>query len=360
MLKTSACVASCLCSVLPALENSQQISSQETPSFLSSSRPYAPKGSQLFILGDWIYWKTSENGLSYALDNPTFDISDDTLMGSGHAVHPSFDWHSGLRLGIGYNTPHDGWDVRFLWTWYEDQAKNSLSSSREESPTVLPIFIHPNVYNANSIAACNSADADLFLHLNMLDLALGKQCLVSKSLSLKPSIGLRTVWLNQNYTINYADLFDKSAEQVLDEYNTNIKNDFWGLGILGSLGSEWNIKGGFSLFGDIALSLLYGFFDTDYSESFITPLGSGGVVVSETNNFHMGTAIADLQIGLRWVSSCIKDRVRLVLQAGWEQHLFFSQNQMMHFVDGQSWGNFVQNQGDITFQGWSAGAHLYF
>ena len=358
MLKTTLCVITCSCTLLSALENTIN---KDTilPVYLSSSQPYAPKGSNLFLLAEWIYWQANETGLSYAVENENFNILDDTIMGSGHVVQPKFDWHSGVRFGLGYNIPHDGWDVQFVWTWYEDQANNEQTSSGD-NPTILPTYIHPNIYNAQSIAASNSANANLFLHLNMMDLDLGKQFKVSKALSLKPFLGLRTAWLNQTYNIQYTDLFDKSADLVLNEYSTNIKNNFWGIGILGGLGSEWNLKWGISFFGNCALSLLYGFFDLDHTESFIHTSGFGDIVISDTNSFRASRAIADLQLGLRWSASCIKDRLKIVLQGGWEQHMFFSQNQMTRFIDGQSWGTFVQNQGDVDFQGWSAAAHLYF
>ncbi len=357
MLKKTLCLVTCTGSLLVAAEPTGE--NQDLPLFLPSGHPAVSKGSNLFVIGEWIYWQANETGLSYAIENPDFDITSDVLMGTGSTLQPKFDWHSGVRLGLGYNLPHDDWDIQFLWTWYEDQAKNAQASS-SENPTILPTFIHPNVYNSESIAACLSANADLFLHLNMLDLDIAKQFKVSKSLSIKPTIGIRTAWLNQHYNIGYNDLFDKTAEIALEEYSTSIQNNFWGIGILGGFESEWGIKWGLSLFGNCDISLLYGFFDNSYTESFITPSGIGGVVISEENSFRAGRAIADLQLGVRWTSPSIKDRVKLVLQAGWEQHMFFSQNQIPRFVDGQSWGNFVQNQGDVDFQGWSAAAHLYF
>lgn len=357
MINKTLCIATCATSALLAGETTGE--STNVNFVLPSARPAVSKGTNLFVTGEWLYWQANENGLTYAVNNPDFDLADDTMMGSGQTAQPKFDWHSGLRLGIGYNLPHDGWETEFLWTWYEDQADDSQTSSGE-TPTILPMFVHPNVYNTQSIGATLSANASLFLHLNLLDLGLAKQFKVSEFLFIKPTIGIRSAWLNQHYTINYSDLFDRSSEIVLSEYSTSIQNNYWGLGILGGFESEWNIKWGLSLFGNFDLSLLYGFFDNTYTESFVTPSGAGGVVVSEDNSFRAGRAIADLQLGVRWTSPSIKDRVKIVLQAGWEQHMYFSQNQMIHFVDGQSWGNFVQNQGDVDFQGWSAGLHLYF
>jgi hypothetical protein len=368
VIKSTLSITICSCSILTAVENNDALQSttsstvsknQNTEVTLPSSSPYAANGTRLYAIAEWLYFQANESGLAYAINNEDFDILDDCIMGSGSVGQPKFDWHSGFRLGLGYNLPHDEWDMQLLWTWYEDQA-DSNEHSPGESPTIFPLFVHPNIYNPQSIAACLDAGASLFMHLNILDLDIGKQFRLSKSLSLKPHTGIRTAWLNQNYNINYSNLFDKSGEVVLDEYSTNIKNDFWGIGILAALGSQWDIKWGLSLFGDGAISLLYGFFDNSYSESFITPTGAGNVVVTNDNSFRASRAIMDLQLGLRWTSSAIKEKVKIVLQAGWEQHLFFSQNQIIRFVDSQNWGTFVQNQGDVDFQGWSAGAHIHF
>ena len=134
------CVIMSLCSFASATENN--------PSILPSSNPNAPKGSGLFVFTEWLYWQANETGLSYAINNPDFDLLDDTITGSGHTAQPKFDWHSGIRLGLGYNIPHDDWDVEFVWTWYEDQANNNQSSPGE-SPTIFPLFVHPNLYNSD-------------------------------------------------------------------------------------------------------------------------------------------------------------------------------------------------------------------
>ena len=328
--------------------------------FLPSARPEAPKGCNLFAWADWLYWQPSETGLSYAIYNEDLDLSSDTLMGSGHVAQPKFDWNSGIRLGLGYNLPHDQWDLTFLWTWYEGTGDGSEQSDKKNTPAILPSFVHPNAYNDQSIVAALSANADISIHLNMLDLDLGKQVKLSQSVSLKPSLGLRSAWVNQTYSIEYQNLFDKTAERVLNDYRTHINNDFWGIGIFGGFSSDWSLKWGLSLFGEGDLSLLYGFFDNSYEESFVTPKGNGNIVISDTNNFHTGRVIADLTLGLRWTTLCLKERLKVILQTGWEQHVFFSQNQILRFVDGQAWGSFVQNQGDLNFQGFSIGLHLYF
>lgn len=327
---------------------------------LSSARPSVTNGWNLFTQADWLYWKTNETGLGYALNQQHFDVTDPVLMGFGEVANPKFDWQSGFRVGVGYNIPHDQWDLTLLWTWNEGKGTDEQNSTDDDLPTILPIFVHPNIYNDESIAACNKAQYNALIHLNVLDLDLGKEFKASKWLSLKPHFGLRSAWIHQIHNVSYNDLFAKSGDLVLGEYLTHITNNFWGIGVRGGLGSDFGLKWGFSLVGDFCLSLLYGVFETSYSERFTTLGGIDGTTIAEDNSFHAGRVVTDIDLGLRWNRSFAKDRVRLLLQAGWEHHMFFSQNQIMHFVDGQSWGNFVQNQGDLYFQGWTASFRFFF
>lgn len=326
---------------------------------LPSARPSVKNGWNLFTWTDWLYWKANETGLGYALNQEMFDVTNENIMGYGEVANPKFDWESGFRVGLGYNIPHDQWDLTSVWTWYDGKGSDSQESNDDSEPTILPVFIHPNIYNDQSIAACKDASYDVIIHLNVLDLDLGKQFKVAKWFSLKPHFGIRSAWVHQVHDVSYDDLYDKSGDQVLDNYSTHITNNFWGLGIRGGFGSDFGLRWGLSLVGDFSVSLLYGLFETSYSERF-TLDSETRTVIAEDNSFHAGRVVTDIDLGLRWTKGFAKDRVRLLLQAGWEHHMFFSQNQIMRFVDGQSWGNFVQNQGDLYFQGWTASLRFFF
>ncbi len=344
--------------------HSETTSLQESPA-IASARPTALCSHNLFIEADWLYWKANETGLSYALKQDGFNENKPQIMNIGSVANPKFDWESGFRLGLGYNIPYDSWDLSLIWTWNEGKAKDSQSSQEDGPPTIYPSYIHPNAYNDENIFSCFQANSDLLIHLNMLDLDLGRQFKTGKWLSLRPHLGIRTIWLDQSYDVKYEDLYSynlkkKKLKFVLDEYLTHMINNFWGIGIQGGLDSQWVIKGDISIFGNLTTALLYGVFDTSYTESFLLKEVTDGTTLSEENNFHAGRAILDLQMGLRWSSSFFKEKIRFLIQGGWEHHAFFSQNQFMRFLDGQNWGSFAQNQGDVYFQGWTGSARIYF
>ncbi len=341
-----------------------QITTPQDAPVLPSARPEALKSHNVFLELDFLYWKANETGLSYAMNQVSFNEKNPEMLSIGSVANPKFDWETGFRIGLGYNMPYDEWDLSVLWTWNEGKAQDS-QSSRDQTPTIYPSYIHPNAFNDESIFSCLNANNNLLIHLNMIDLDLGKQFKTGKWLSLRPHMGLRTVWLDQAYDVKYENLYAYNLEKkelnpVLDEYLTHMINNFWGIGIQGGVDSQWRIKGDISLFGNLTTALLYGIFDTSYTENYLLKDIAEGVTLSEENKFHAGRAILDLQLGLRWSASFFKEKIRFLIQGGWEHHAFFSQNQFMRFVDGQNWGNFTQNQGDVYFHGWTGTARIYF
>jgi hypothetical protein len=348
-----------------------------TPTFAysesSSSRPGICQGWNISVRGDWLYWQANETGLGYAL-NQDFPVGTNSttgeseFMGSGKAANPSFAWSTGFRAGLNYNIPHDQWDVNLLWSYYDGNGHNSQHSNSEEKPTILTGFIHPNAYNLDTAPVCMSANSHISINLNVIDLDLGRQFKTGKWLSLRPYLGAKAVWLDQTYNIHYNDVFKSFLDEdpTLSNYLNHMTNNFWGMGAKAGLGMDFGLRWGISLFSDLSFSLLYGLFDTSRTERYtLSQKNSEGesidaTVIAEDNEFHAGRAVADIQIGLRWTKALFKERIRLLLQTSWEQHMFFSQNQFMRFSDPQYWGNYTQNQGDVYFQGISTSIQLYF
>lgn len=331
--------------------------------------------TRLFFEASWLYWKANETGMSYAMVQEDVETLPE-LWNIGAMANPNFGWNSGFSLGMGYQIPHGNWDLSMRWTNYITTAIDAQQSPVAGSPVIYPSFIHSNAYTNEPLVSCMDASSNLRIHLNVLDLDLGSCIQTTKHLRLRPHFGVRSAWIDQTYDLLYQQLYTYDRDpitnqyyspvqrrQVLQEYETHMLNNFWGMGIEAGFDSDWDIKWGLSVYANLSGSLLYGLFSNSHTETFefsandrwaqLSPL-------SEINTFHAGRATADMQLGLRWQRSIINSKLHLVLQGGWEQHCFFSQNQFMRFVDGLAPGLFIQNQGDLYFQGWSASTTLYF
>ncbi|MBM3197751.1 MAG: autotransporter outer membrane beta-barrel domain-containing protein [Chlamydiae bacterium] len=320
-----------------------------------SGRPQVKDGADLFFTADWLIWQAHENGLGYAVKTSASQPLSSALYNSS-VKNMYFDFDSGFRVGLGWNTPHDGWDLGATWTWFLNKADrtSTVGSSSFLEPT--------NMYApANEeVSGFGQAKALWRLHLNMIDLDLGREFFVSKWMTLRPFIGLRTAWIRQKETYTFSQAV---AEPGSDQTGALLvgTNNYWGMGPRAGMNTQWGLGWGFSFVGNAAFSLLYGFFQVEdlQTQKFS---GSSNTVVNNKDSFRVDRAISELVLGMRWDWMFADDRVHLGLQAAWEHLMFFGQNQFKQFIGthASNVGSFVANQGDLTIQGWTISARLDF
>lgn len=325
-----------------------------------NGRPQVRNGTDVFFTADFLYWIANEGGLGYVVKN------NDNIgyVNSGKLVSPHFKYEPGFRIGVGYNLPHDGWDIYADWTWLISRADRRISASSGENlyPTFMNIQEIDTTGALSSNLVVNSASANWKVHLNVIDLELGRQFFVSKWLTMRPHFGLRTAWVNQTYKLNYKGNFNLVHPSFILDTSGKLSADdkckFWGIGLRGGLNNQWGLGSGFSLYGDLAFSLLFGRFHINEEENFSGTVS--GTVFDWKDKYTACRAIADLAAGLRWGQYFDRDHFYFRLQAGWEQHMFFSQNQFDRVVDDFSPGITISNQGDLTYNGLTVSARFDF
>lgn len=304
----------------------------------STGRPQVKEGSGVFITGDVLLWNAHENGLTFVAKS-----EDSSTLSHATEYDPNFQWDWGWRAGIGYDYGHDQWDNYLNWTHIRNTAKRTISSKED---TLFPRFSALNM-------AAHYAKAHWKVDLDMVDLELGRQYVATKWLSIRPHMGLRSAWIFQEYNIDYSSLL--AGMGINDE--VKMKNKFWGLGIRGGLDTQWGFGGGWSIYGDMAFSLLYGYFDVKQKE--FTEL-NGDFLMSPINvkhHFRLTRAITDFALGLRWDKVFHNDKFHFGIQAGWEHHLFFGQNQLSRY---QMTTLQEEKNEDLGFQGWTLSARFDF
>ncbi len=326
-----------------ALEQRKSASGMINP----QGRPQVRDGADLFVFGNLLFWNAHENGLQVAVKNEdsTNNLSDSEVK----TVHGK--WNVGFRAGIGYNTPHDGWDLKLTWLRFTDHGRKNSYADADDA--IFPTLVHPTelYYYADDAKKMKSR---WHLRLNQLDLDLGREFFVSKWLTLRPHFGLRTDWIRQKLEAEYKNL---PAVLIVGEIETEAKDRWWGIGLEGGFDTQWGLGSGWSIFGNLSAAILYGFHHIKYeSEIEITDVE----FVDMKDRYRISHPILDLEMGVRWDNMFCNDRFHVGLQVGWEHHIYFSQNQFPVFVDDVSIGSFVSNQGDLTFQGWTFAARFDF
>ncbi len=316
-------------------------------------RPQVRDGVDLFVKADLLVWNAHENGLAFAVVNN--GSSSNLAHSNTKTIHSN--WNVGFRVGLGYNLPHDGWDISLSWLRINNNGSKHLNSHSNHN--IFPSNTAPNDLLVGS-NPCTKANSHWRLHLNQLDFDLGREFFVSKWLTLRPHFGVRTDWVRQKWNSKFRNFNNRlSSSQVKVEYRDN----WWGMGPEVGLDTQWGLGQGWSLFGDITGAIVYGFHDIDY-ETKDSPAqfntSSSGKLTDLDDVYRISHPTLDLMLGLRYDHMFCNDRFHLGLQVGWEHHVYFGQNQFPVFVDDVQIGKYVSNQGDLTYQGWTIGVRLDF
>jgi hypothetical protein len=324
-----------------------------------AANPRTNDGVGLFFTGEALYWKAHENGLEYAIE------AEDGSTGfpvEGEFRHPKtrYDW--GFRLGVGYTLPHDGWDLNLTWTRFRSKARHCDDDcddccSQCGTETFFPTMYAP----CETISTCpNVTDAcgKWQMRMDLLDLELGREFYVSKWLTLRPHMGFRGAWIRQKNNVEYAG---GTYVPAGSEFEIENKNRYRGGGLRGGLNTNWYFVRDWALYGNLAISILYGQFTVSgEEENEVEATGAETTRYDVTNKFIMCRPITDLAFGIKWDHGFDDGKWFLGFNFGWEQHYFFGQNQFFRFVSPATSGSFVSNQGDLGVAGWVLGARLDF
>lgn len=298
--------------------------------------PRVDNGIDVFVTADFIYWTARMDNLGYVMTGLGDGI---TNAGKGSVHYPDWDWDPGFKAGVGLNLPHDGWDVYTEYTWLHSSASDSVTGLNH-----VPLW---NIANLDATSV-NNAHTKWDIHFNAIDLSLGRNYFISQFLTLRPFIGFKGSWINQDYHVNY----DFADQIIVSQLRMRNDQDFWGIGLRFGLNTAWYVHRNWSFYGDLALTALWSQFDSvrndirnDSQNGGGTPLNTDITVLRTENEFHSLKALLEFGIGLRGEWWFMDDRYHFLIQAGWEEQVWINFN---HLVVTQ---NDAANNGDLILQG---------
>jgi len=340
-------------------------------------------GVDVYILADYIYWHASEGGLSYVYNGGVasgLGLSDNVLS-QGTYRHPQFKMSSGFKAGLGLDFHYDGWDMGVTYTWLRSHATDSFGVAPAGATNAalwsIQTVAFPAVSPSTSTVVAaptspTSGSADWRLHLNVLDLELGRAFFVSPKMVCRPHFGLKGTWDTQNYTVNYAMVsgssqYTYSADGTVkllitnrsETYEIARKQNFWGVGPRAGVNSCWMFSRNFSFFGNWALAALWGQFKNTRTDTANVNNTNGTVVLSDYNTVgargrtHQLSPVVELELGLRYDYWFCDDEYRFRLGASWENQVWFNQN---HFLGAGTDSVF----GDLSLQGFTLNVRFDF
>ena len=322
------------------------------------ARPQVQCGYNLFVGLELLYWSAYEYGLDYAMHSKNVN----TYINNGDVEQMGNDYSWAFRFGVGYNLPHDGWDLYANWTFFNNDVSNYTRAPHQGA--LFPTWINPDTSsNIDGTAIptdmyVEKANGKWDVELNIIDLELGREFFTSKYLTLRPHMGFRYVRLDQQWHVNY-----EGGNWLGTNYKYNVRNsnDFWGFGLRGGFDTQWGLGGGFSIYGNFALSLLHGHFHIS-QENYLRNSNSRQRTdqMGFNNRKRVGRAVTDLAMGIRWDKMFADDRFHLGVQFGWEHHMFWGQNQMWQMVNSYQPALHYKGNDEFTTQGWTFAARFDF
>ncbi len=338
--------------------NNNMQSSGMSREITPSASPIAAEGARFFFNGDFIFWQPKEDNLTVG-----FTGQSDTLgLGTGETL-PAIPTHAGVqqmincnyqpgfKFGAGLVFAHDGWDTFMEYTWI--QSTNQQASIQRTSTNGMLTSFYFNQGNTDSYA--NSAIGTWNFYFNEIDWELGRKFFISKRLVLRPHMGLKGAWIHQSYDISEMGSTTGSLTVNNATAFTVQRQKFWGVGFRAGMDTEWHFTRDFSIYGNLAVSEIYGLMHLKISSHVNDPnannaIGSAGFVGLYDylrKNIHTMRPVLEMAMGFRYETSFGDDNYyRFMISAGWEQQLWWDQNQFYKIgaVD-------TQTSNDLMFQG---------
>ncbi|MEL7432124.1 MAG: Lpg1974 family pore-forming outer membrane protein [Chlamydiota bacterium] len=295
--------------------------------------------NDFYFYGDFLAMQPMQDGLVYGIvDTNASNVIGSSLSGgkvlSFSSDHNSYDWDYGARIGLGCVLSRDAWNLDVQWMWFH--TNQDVNGTTERTGLIIPQWIPTQAPTLDDTDASQRWE----MKLNVLDIALGKPFHVSRYVVLSPFFGLRAAWIDQNYVARYAGSFDTKFR--VD------RNNFWGVGTRMGVNSEWSMGSGFQLLANSSTSLLYSKFDVSENLPFET------ASYAFDSSFYRNSSNLELQVGVAWGTHFNDMQNYVRLQALWEFHTWYDQNQIRKLFSNNPAGTFVNDtvsRGDLNLSG---------
>ena len=295
--------------------------------------PGVAHGVNAYLTADFIWWKAAQNGLRYA-SSGVLSTNSTSLSGRGTQHSPDFSWDPGFKVGLGVNLPYDGWDLYLQYTWlHSSDNKDRVRSASGDIQT--SIFL--GSFASSQVRDITEASSRWDLHFNVLDLELGRSYYISRYLTLRPFMGMKWTWQDQDWKADYT-AETVTYPNVLGQGTVKMRQDHdeWGMGIRGGLQTSWYVGEHFCLFANGALSGLWTDYDVKRTDTFQVTGENPLDIVRNKEDASYVHAVLELQLGIRsdwWFSD---EDYHMAISAAYEQQVWINNGNYLYTVEGQT------------------------
>jgi Legionella pneumophila major outer membrane protein precursor len=299
-----------------------------------------------FATLDFLYWYARESDLSYATIDKTTSLA--TLSNQPTVTFPvtykylDAKWKPGVRVGLGWNTDCDGWDLYVNWTYYKGDAKGSAKAAPFNGAIppngqsgVMPLWSQQTMFYPHLLV--NSVGAKWQLTFNAIDIEMGRRYYASKCFTLRPYAGLRGAWTRTQFSVmsSNAQTVAPGVPTLAGLFSTLSATDTFsnrncGVGLLAGFQPVFYFTDEFGFYANADAALLWGKLQNKVRSKIATTFTGGtpgnNFSASAKGNFAGIQPMIDLGVGLRWETYWCQKRYGLEVDAGWEHHMLFAYN----------------------------------
>ncbi|NGX51217.1 MAG: hypothetical protein K1060chlam2_01079 [Chlamydiae bacterium] len=316
--------------------------------------PRVANGADVFITADFIWWKAVQEGTTFATSGFQNSFATDLDAPRGRVAEVGKEWSPGFKVGLGLNLNQDGWDIYAEYTWLQSNNRNSISVVNDQTngpsfflqPTTELVAVS-GVFEAESVTKAN---ARWHHHLNVIDLELGRNFYLSQYFTMRPFIGLKGTWQDNDYRVSFFQ-FD-GVDLEVGPYRMRNRNDMWGIGVRGGFDIAWYMTKNWSFYGDLAWTAMWADYDDIRRKDTLTqedPNNEDALISTVLFNTHYDSHYAvkfvgELELGVRWEMWFYDDNYHFAVQAGWEEQVWLNWNTFIQIGDIDIWS-------DLNFHG---------
>lgn len=267
---------------------------------------------------EWDFFFTASFIYMQAMEEIDLAIANSATLPriQGKIIDHDFTYKPGFRVGMGYNLPHDHWDIYAEYTRFH-QTSTTKASAPSNGNLLTLLLSSINQGTANGVLGRWK------LAIDMLDVELARSGHVSKSLILRPYLGLRALWIDQKYTAQYLEMIQTANNIFSPQVNSITKNDSWAIGPKFGMDTDWLIVKNLRFFGNISGCLIFTSDTSNHKENSIT---NNFPVVSIRDDTNFIRPNLELAVGLGWGTYFKDCRYHIDLSADYEFQAFWNQN----------------------------------
>jgi len=328
----------------PAKMNGNQASQLPEEQMIQSSSvitpsvaPHVIDGVDAYFTVDFIWWKSVLGGSEYAYTGVVDGIAGGSVpvgasTGEGRVQKQGFTFQPGFKVGLGANFDHDGWDLYAQYTNLISQKEtNDLEPSAGVGARTIPQIMTNNAFADNVTLPLLDSDCKWKQSFSVIDLELGRDYFISRSLTLRPSAGLKTAWITEQSKINYAPVttYSDAQQNSLTNSLLTYRQNMWGIGIRTALNAGWHFTKNWAMYNDFAFTALWSDFHIHQKQNLTGTTFGQQTTVHTHESLQTVIPVLEAGLGFSYITWWDCSRYRFEFRAGWEEQIWLDFNHYM-------------------------------